>query len=80
MESMDNVYNTSTMLCSDDNVYQGYPINLFVWVVSVNSIGYVVGIVGLGAVAVTVRVRSHVEAISFSINKHYHLLYEQNLK
>jgi hypothetical protein len=52
------------MSCSDGNVYQGYPINLCDWVVPVSSIGYVVGIGGLGAVAVTVRVRS-LEAISF---------------
>jgi hypothetical protein len=36
----------------------------FLGVVPVSSIGHVVGIAGLGAVAVTVRVRSQVEAIS----------------
>jgi hypothetical protein len=36
-------------------------------VVPVSSIGYVVRIAGLGAVAVMVRVRSQVEAVSFLI-------------
>jgi hypothetical protein len=36
----------------------------FLGVVPVSSIGYVVGVAGLGAVAVKVRVRSLVEAIS----------------
>ncbi len=40
----------------------------FFGVVPVSSIGCVVGIAGLGAVAVTVRVRSQVEAISFEIH------------
>jgi hypothetical protein len=53
------------MSCSDGNVYQGYPINLF-GVVPVSSIGYVVGIAGLGTVAVKVRSRFQVEAISLS--------------
>jgi hypothetical protein len=52
------------MSCSDNNVYQGYPINLFGGVL-VSSIGCVVGIAGPGAVSVTVRGRSQVEAISF---------------
>jgi hypothetical protein len=40
----------------------------FFGVVPVSSIGYVVGIAWLGAVAVTVRVRSKVEAKSFEIH------------
>jgi hypothetical protein len=52
------------MSCSDDNVYQGYTINLF-GVVPVCSIGCIVEIAGLGAVAMTVQVCSQVEAISF---------------
>jgi hypothetical protein len=39
----------------------------FTGIVPVSPIGCVVGIAGLGAVAVTVRVRSQVEAISFVI-------------
>jgi hypothetical protein len=41
------------MSCSDENVYQGYPI--FWGLVLASSIGCVVEIVGLGAVVVTVR-------------------------
>jgi ABC-type methionine transport system permease subunit len=39
------------MSCSDDNVYQGYPINLF-GIVPASSVGSVIGIAWLGAVAV----------------------------
>jgi hypothetical protein len=56
--------------CSDDYVYQCYPINLFGGV-PVSIIGSVVCIAWLGAVAV--RVRTPVEAISFSIFCRIHL-------
>jgi hypothetical protein len=48
------------MSCSDDNVYQGYPINL-VGVVPASSIGCVVGTAMLGPVAVMVRARLQVD-------------------
>jgi hypothetical protein len=52
------------MSCSDDiRTIE----STFVGVDPVSSIGCVVGIARLGAVAVTVRIRSQVEAISFHI-------------
>jgi hypothetical protein len=52
------------MSCSDDNYVRAIRSTIF-GVVPASSIGSVVGIARLGAVAVTVRVRSHVEAITF---------------
>jgi hypothetical protein len=51
------------MSCSDSNVYQAIR-SIFCGVVPVSSIGYIVGIAGLGAVAVTVRVRYHIRQYS----------------
>jgi hypothetical protein len=54
---------TPLLWCPFCALYNNIQFNLF-GVVPVSLIGYVVGIAGLGAVAVTVRVRSQVKAIS----------------